>query len=126
MLWLLYVVYLAVRASIENRQRRAVVGAVYGIVAFLDVPLVYLSTRLLGSQGDLHPVAEDHQTTSMKLTLALYFVPVTMMTAGLIAARFRLTRLERARRDAARAAEELEPGLPMEHGPAGAASGGAA
>jgi heme exporter protein C len=33
-LWLLYVVYLMVRMSIESSQRRAVIGAVYGIIAF--------------------------------------------------------------------------------------------
>src|SRR5215208_1044559 len=36
-LWLLYVVYLMIRASIESPQRRAIIAAVYGIVAFLDV-----------------------------------------------------------------------------------------
>ena len=38
-LWLLYVVYLMIRPAIESPHRRAVVCAVYGIAAFLDVPL---------------------------------------------------------------------------------------
>lgn len=103
MLWLLYVVYLVVRASIESAQRRAVISAVYGIVAFMDVPLVYLSSTLLPTPGELHP---DHFESSMRGSLlALFFVPITMMAAGMIAARFGLARQERAAREAARAAE---------------------
>ena len=51
-LFLLYAVYLMIRPSIESPQRRAVVCAVYGIAAFLDVPLVYLSVKLM---PDIHP-----------------------------------------------------------------------
>lgn len=86
MLWLLYVVYLLIRASIESPQRRAVVGAVYGIVAFLDVPLVYLSARLL---PDIHP-GSISLAPSMKLTLGVWFVPITLITVGLIFARWRV------------------------------------
>ena len=89
-LWLLYVVYLMIRASFESQQRRAIIGAVYGIIAFLDVPLVYLSVRLM---PDIHP-ASIELAPAMKLTLAAWFAPVLMMTAGLIAARFRLDQAE--------------------------------
>jgi heme exporter protein C len=92
MLWLLYVVYLLVRASIESGQRRAVVSAVYGVVAFLDVPLVYLSARLL---PDIHP-GNIELAPAMKLTLLACFVPVMLIAAGLIATRFRINRMERA------------------------------
>ena len=81
LLWLLYVVYLIVRSSIESRSRRATICAVYAVAAFLDVPLVYLSVRLM---NDLHPKTAELMTTSMKLTLAAWFVPVTLLTAGLI------------------------------------------
>lgn len=88
MLWLLYVVYLMIRASVESSQRRAVVGAVYGITAFLDVPLVWLSARLM---PDIHP-ASIELAGEMKFTLAVWFVPVTLMAAGLIVTRFMLNR----------------------------------
>lgn len=93
MLWLLYVVYLIVRTSTEGAHRRAIVSAVYGIVAFLDVPLVYLSARLL---PDIHP-GSIALAPSMKLTLALSFIPITLLSAGLVAAQFRLNRIRRAR-----------------------------
>ena len=94
MLWLLYVVYLLLRSSIESSQRRAVVSAVYAVVAFLDVPLVWLSAKLI---PDIHP-SSIMLAPEMKLTLAVWFVPITLIAAGLIAARFGLNREERSTR----------------------------
>lgn len=85
-LWLLYVVYVMVRASVESPQRRAIIAAVYGIIAFLDVPLVYLSVRLM---PDIHPGSVE-LAGAMKLTLIAWFVPVFMLMFGLIALRFRI------------------------------------
>jgi len=96
LLWLLYVVYLMVRTSVTSPQRRAIVSAVYGIVAFLDVPLVYLSASLL---PDIHP-GHVQLAPAMQLTLAFCFIPVTMLAAGLIAVRFNLNRRERLVSDA--------------------------
>ena len=88
-LFLLYCVYLILRSSVEGRQRRAMVAAVYGIIAFLDVPLVYLSTKFL---TDIHP-SSIHLEKSMQLTLLAFAAPVLLMTGGLICTRFRLNRL---------------------------------
>jgi heme exporter protein C len=96
-LWLLYVVYLMTRASFESAERRAIVSAVYAMIAFLDVPLVYLSVRLM---PDIHPVSVQ-LAPEMKLTLAIWFVPVLMLAAGLIVAR--------VCKDAAMSVEELPP-----------------
>ena len=93
MLWLLYVVYLLVRASVEGSQRRAVVGAVYGLIAFLDIPLVYLSARLL--PDPTHPPSIE-LAPSMKFTLGISFVPISLMTLGLIILQYRLHRARRA------------------------------
>jgi len=84
-LWLLYVVYLMIRASIESPQRRAMIAAVYAIVAFLDVPLVYLSTRLM---PDIHPVSVQ-LAGSMRITLIAWFVPVLMLAGGGVMAIYR-------------------------------------
>jgi heme exporter protein C len=51
-LWVLYVSYLLLRTLVSEPSRRAVVSAVFGIFAFLDVPLVYLSIWLWRTQ---HP-----------------------------------------------------------------------
>jgi heme exporter protein C len=87
-LFLLYVVYLVVRGSIESRRQRAVIAAVYAIIAFLDVPLVWLSARMM---PDIHP-GSIQLAPAMKLTLCVWFVPVTMLSLGLTAGRFALLR----------------------------------
>jgi heme exporter protein C len=90
-LWLLYVVYLMIRMSIESPERRSIVSAVYGLIAFLDVPLVYLSVRLM---PDMHPISVE-LAWPMKLTLIAWFAPVLMTMGGLIAARTVLYRRQR-------------------------------
>jgi heme exporter protein C len=87
-LFLLYVVYLVLRSSIESRRQRAVIVAVYAVIAFLDVPLVWLSARMM---PDIHP-GSIQLAPAMKLTLAVWFVPVTMLSIGLTAARYMLNR----------------------------------
>ena len=96
MLWLLYVVYLIVRASVEGARRRAVVCAVYGLIAYLDIPLVYLSARLI--RDERHPGNIILAATSMKLTLAASFVPVTLLAAGLVVMQYQLHRRQRQER----------------------------
>src|SRR5271155_115250 len=51
-LWLLYISYLILRNFQEDPGRKATLSAVFGIFAFLDVPLVYMSNRLFRTQ---HP-----------------------------------------------------------------------
>jgi heme exporter protein C len=51
-LWLLYVSYLLLRGLLEDAEKKASLSAIFGIFAFLDVPLVYLSNRLWRTQ---HP-----------------------------------------------------------------------
>jgi len=51
-LWVLYLSYLLLRTLVTDAERRAVVSAVFGVFAFLDVPLVYMSIRWWRTQ---HP-----------------------------------------------------------------------
>lgn len=104
-LWLLYVVYVLVRASVESRQRRAVISAVYAIAAFVDVPLVYFSTKLM---PDIHPAHMDFEP-GMRLRLGLWFIPMTLLVAGLIGAMFARNR-RRLEADLARADRDASDG----------------
>ncbi len=52
--WLIYLAYLGLRGAVEDPQRRARFSAVYGIVAFITVPLTFLLNRL--SAFTEHPV----------------------------------------------------------------------
>jgi len=100
LLWLLYVVYMILRPSIESRQRRAVVCSVYAVAAFLDVPLVYLSSKLM---PDIHPSSISLPAPEMRLTLAVWFVPVTLLMIGLVVGLMGMSRRARTRADAANA-----------------------
>ncbi len=51
-LWLMYVSYLLLRDFLDDPARRATLAAVFGIFAFVDVPIVYFSIRLWRTQ---HP-----------------------------------------------------------------------
>jgi heme exporter protein C len=51
-LWLLYISYLILRRAVGDRERRAMLSAVVGLLGFLDVPLVYAANRVKASQ---HP-----------------------------------------------------------------------
>ena len=55
-LWLLYIAYLLIRNYIEDPGRKALVSAVFGIVAFADTPLVWFSIRWW---RDIHPTMLD-------------------------------------------------------------------
>jgi heme exporter protein C len=52
LLWMLYVAYLLVRNYVPDPDRRAATSAVFGIVAFIDAPIVWFSIRWW---RDLHP-----------------------------------------------------------------------
>ena len=45
-LWLIYIGYLLLRNMIASPEKAARISAVYGIIGFVDVPIVYLSIRL--------------------------------------------------------------------------------
>jgi len=51
-LWVLYVSYALLRTLVDEPERRAVVSAVFGIFAAVDIPLVYFSIWLFRTQ---HP-----------------------------------------------------------------------
>lgn len=91
-LWLFYAAYLLVRPLVDSPGRRAVISAVYLIIAFLNVPLVYFSVQMIPE--DMHPkdIALD---PAMRRTLLAWFVPVTLMCVGLIAGRYAMAQRRR-------------------------------
>jgi heme exporter protein C len=92
-LGLLYVSYLLLRSMIEEPDKRALFSAVFGIFAFLDVPLVYFSIRwwrdqhptpvIMGGPGSgLEP--------RMRVSYLLMWGALTGLLVLLIQARYRL------------------------------------
>jgi heme exporter protein C len=52
-LWIMYVAYLVLRGALPESRKKYQFSAVYGLVAFLDVPIVFFSIRWWRS---MHPV----------------------------------------------------------------------
>lgn len=96
LLWLLYISYLLLRGLIEDPGRRATLSAVFGIFAFLDVPLVYLSNRLWRTQHPA-PVIFGGPNSGIDPTMAkvlmISMVAIVAVTVLLLAQRYRLERL---------------------------------
>lgn len=89
-LWLLYTIYLAVRSRVRSPQRRAMICSIYGVVAFLDVPLLYLTVKLL---PDIHPT-ESGLSPSTYPTLWVWFAAITLLSIGTAVARYMLVKAE--------------------------------
>ncbi|MGB2673296.1 MAG: cytochrome c biogenesis protein [Candidatus Acidiferrum sp.] len=92
-LWLLYVVYLVLRTLVEEPDKRALLSALFGIFAFIDVPLVFGSIRwwrdqhpqpvVMGEPGSgLDPVM-------LKVLLFSWFAMLALMSL-LMRQRYRL------------------------------------
>jgi heme exporter protein C len=95
-MWLLYTAYLLLRGFLDDPQRKAMFSAVFGIFAFLDVPLVYFSNRLWRTQHP-QPVILGGSNSGldpmMGKVLLISFVAVLCITAVLIADRYKLESL---------------------------------
>jgi heme exporter protein C len=97
---LVYVAYLMLRQGIENPERRARFGAVYGIVGFISVPLTFLSIRLLRTihpvvVGGGDPTAQGAFDMVPKMRVAFFFslITFTFIYGTLLWHRLRLQRL---------------------------------
>jgi heme exporter protein C len=107
-LWLLYISYLLLRGLLEDANRRATLSAVFGIFAYLDVPLVYMSNRLWRTQHP-QPVIFGGNGSGidpvMAKVLLLCVIAVFGVMILVLVDRYRLERL-RQKADALRAALE--------------------
>lgn len=92
---LMYAALLVVRNLVEDPDRKARYAAVFGIVAFVDVPVVFMSIRWWRS---VHPVVVEagriNLVPSMVLTLVVAVLSFTLLYVLLVDERLRLDRLE--------------------------------
>jgi heme exporter protein C len=94
---LLYIGYLMLRQGIEAPERRAVFAGVYGIVAYVSVPLTIFSIRIwrtihpvvIGS-GDPTADGSFNMTPEMRTTLFVNLILFSLISIVLIWHRFRL------------------------------------
>jgi heme exporter protein C len=95
-LFLIYAGYLALRAFTEDDDRRARWSAAVGILGFLNVPIVYMSVRWWRT---IHQVQSTPDTVDpmYKLGLRLNAFAFLFLFVFLVALRYYIARLERAR-----------------------------
>jgi heme exporter protein C len=78
-LWIIYVGYLLVRSYFPNSEMGARLGAVIGIVGFVDVPIVALATVLWPTSHPGPLIFEGGLVASMVLTLMVSIVAFTVL-----------------------------------------------
>jgi heme exporter protein C len=95
-LWMLYLAYLLIRNYVPDPDRKAMMSAVFGIVAFVDAPIVWFSIRWW---RDIHPspmVETGGLSPAMRPALWTCLIVFQMLLLYLMRRRFFL---ERARQD---------------------------
>jgi len=79
-LWFIYVAYLAIRAAVDEPDQRARLSSIFGILGFIDVPVVFFSIRWWRS---IHPVLIEPGSMNMSgpmvATLILSVVAFTVL-----------------------------------------------
>ena len=91
--FLIYVGYLMLRASVEDPSRKARFAAVYGIVAFISVPINFIAIRMWRTQHPLVFGGEDGGLgPNMMFAFAFSLITFTIWYATLMWHRIRLER----------------------------------
>ena len=102
-LWLMYLVYLVLRGSLPESPRMRQFSAVYAVVAFADIPIVFFSIRWWRS---MHPVVVSGQGMNLEpemvhtliascVAFTLLFALLFRMRLGIEWARLEAQRLRR-------------------------------
>jgi heme exporter protein C len=95
-LWLLYISYLLLRTLIEEPDRRALLSALFGIFAFIDVPIVFGAIRWWRTQHP-SPVIMGGPNSGLDPTMEKVFFfsvfALHCLMVFLIAERYRLEKL---------------------------------
>ena len=91
LLWVLFVSYLILRTLVDEPERRAMVSAVFGIFAALDIPLVYFSIWWFRTQHP-QPVMGDGGSLDPRMwrVLMLCWAAMLGVMTLLIRVRYRL------------------------------------
>jgi heme exporter protein C len=96
-LWLLYVSYLLLRTLVEEPDRRALLSSLFGIFAFIDVPLVFGAIRWWRTQHP-QPVIMGGQGSGLEPTMkAVFFFSAFAMHVFmifLVAERYALEKMQ--------------------------------
>jgi len=94
-LWILYVCYMLLRTLVDEPDRRALLSALYGIFAFIDVPIVFGAIRWWRTQHPA-PVIMGGPNSGLEPTMRKVFLlnvlAMHVLAAFLIVERYLLER----------------------------------
>ena len=92
-LMLIVIAYFVMRNAVDDSELRATYASVVSVIAFVDVPICFMVTRLIPSS--VHPVVTREGGMSPDMALAVMLVMAGMMLVafGLYRLRFRQARL---------------------------------
>lgn len=104
-MWFLYAAYVVLRGGITRPETRARVSSIVGIIAFVDVPVVFLSTRWWRS---IHPVLGENGGFPMT---SMMLIAMFAMLAAVSAFYFYILRIRVRQEEARDALETMRVGL---------------
>jgi len=117
-LWLLYIAYIMMRGLFEDPGKRATLSAVFGIFAFLDVPLVYVSNRLWRTQHP-QPVILGGDKSGLDPTMGkVLFLCVVAVCAVMVLVLVDRYRVELLAREVEELQWQADSRVPLEKGKA--------
>jgi heme exporter protein C len=109
-LWMLYIAYLLLRGMVEEPDRRALLSAIFGIFAFIDVPLVFGAIRWWRTQHP-QPVIMGGPGSGLEPTMRkVFFFSVLAMHALMVLLLSERYRLEKTREEFLEVQREAEVG----------------
>jgi heme exporter protein C len=88
---LLYGGYWVLRASVDEEERRATYSALFALIAFIDVPITYLSTRLM--PAGMHPVMSG-MPASFLVSMLVSVLGMSLLFVGLLRIEVRIEALK--------------------------------
>jgi heme exporter protein C len=95
-LWMLYISYLLLRELIDDPHKRATLSAVFGIFAYIDLPVVLLATTLWPRGQHPQPVLFGGPNTINRTMLSVFFlcmISIVCVMLLILSDRFRLEQM---------------------------------
>jgi heme exporter protein C len=106
LMWLLYVAYLMLRKMLNTPEQRASYSSIFGIFAFLDVPLVYFSIWFWRTQHPAPVVFGGHLDPEMSKVFFFCVLVMHCLMVILVRQRYQLERMRYEIHEARLAAED--------------------
>jgi heme exporter protein C len=94
-LLLTYIAYLSFRMAIDDREKKARLSSVLGVLGFITVPLSYVSVQLMTLHpGGGAPLSKLNLTSPMMMTLMVALLGVTLIYLSLLKRTYDLMKME--------------------------------